>query len=97
MSAIDQAKARLDAALDRLERAIEARGERVSASTDGSADAALQGEVEGLREECHELRERLAAAEARHGRLKDAMTTMGGRLDVAIAELDALMQDRAAE
>jgi len=94
MSAIDQAQARLDAALDRLERAIATRRERDSAA---AAEPGLEGEVEGLRDECSQLRERLAAAETRHARLKEAMMAMGGRLDVAIAELDGLMQDRAAE
>jgi len=94
MSAIDQAQARLDTALDRLERALAARRERDSTAV---GEPALEGEVEGLRDECRELRERLAAAETRHARLMEAMVAMGGRLDVAIAELDGLMQDRAAE
>lgn len=97
MSAIDQAQARLDAALDRLERALEQRRAQPVDAGRSAADPALQGEVEGMREECQELRERLTAAEARHARLREAMTAMGGRLDLAIAELDGLMQDRAAE
>jgi glutathione S-transferase len=93
MSAIDHAQARLDAALDRLERALEHK--RSSAGL--PADAALAGEVTGLREECHQLRERLAAAEAQHQRLKGTMAAMGTRLDAAIGELDALIETKAAE
>lgn len=97
MSAIDQAQARLDAALDRLEQAVLARRHRAPDAEGSPADQALKGEVEELREECRLLRERLSAAEARHARLKGAMTGMGTRLDAAITELDGLLQDRAAE
>ena len=93
MSAIDQAQARLDAALDRLERALE----RKRSASFEPADPALQGEVEGLREECEELRGRLAAAEAQHQKLKNAMAAMGTRLDDAIGELDQLIDTKAAE
>lgn len=87
MSSIDQAQARLEAALARLERAIESR--RAHAP---EADASLAGEVLGLRDECSALRERLAHAEARHERLKGSMTAMGGRLDAAISELDSMVE-----
>ena len=93
MSAIDQAQSRLDAALDRLERAFEAR--RMAA--DQPADLALKGEVEGLRDECQSLRERLAMAEQRHVDLKGAMASMGTRLDSTIGELDDLIEAKAAD
>ena len=93
MSAIDQAQARLDAALDRLERALETRRQ----SEGQAADTALAAEVEGMRAECESLRERLAAAEARHEQLKGAMAAMGTRLDAAIGELDSLIEAKAAE
>ncbi len=93
MSAIDQAQARLDAALDRLERALETR----KASADQATDTALAAEVEGMRTECESLRERLAAAETRHEQLKGAMAAMGTRLDAAIGELDNMIEAKAAE
>lgn len=93
MSAIDHAQARLDAALDRLERALAQK----RAAAGQATDAALAGEVTGLREECRQLRERLAAAEAQHQRLNGAMQSMGTRLDAAIGELDALIDAKAAE
>lgn len=93
MSAIDHAQSRLDAALDRLERAFETR----RSATDQPADVALKGEVEGLRDECRSLRERLAMAEQRHVELKGAMGSMGTRLDAAIGELDSLIEAKAAE
>ena len=93
MSAIDQAQARLDAALDRLERALATRRH----AADQSTDTALAGEVEGMRAECESLRERLSQAEARHETLKAAMAAMGTRLDAAIGELDSLIEAKAAE
>jgi chromosome segregation ATPase len=94
MPAIDQAQARRDRALDRLERAIEARR---ASDDDDTADPALKSEVEGLRDECQALRLRLGNAEGRHDRLKDAMAEMGTRLDSAIAELDSLIEASAAD
>jgi chromosome segregation ATPase len=93
MSAIDHAQARLDAALDRLERALE----RKRSATGQPTDTALKGEVEGLREECQELRGRLAAAETQHQKLKGAMAAMGTRLDAAIEELDQLIETNTAD
>ncbi len=66
-------------------------------ATDQPADAALKGEVEGLRDECESLRDRLAKAEQRHVALKGAMASMGKRLDSAIGELDGLIEAKAAE
>lgn len=93
MLAIDQAQARLDAALDRLQRALEQKRTAAGHVT----DAALQGEVEGLREECAALRQRLALAEARHQRLTGALAAMGHRLETAVGDLDQLLEAKAAE
>jgi chromosome segregation ATPase len=93
MSAIEQAQARLDAALERLEQALATR----RGDDDPSTDAPLAAEVEGLRSECESLRERLNEAETRHAKLKSAMAAMGSRLDAAIGELDGLIEAKAAE
>lgn len=83
VEALTEATARLKAALERLNRAVAARGDAASSS---DADR-LRGECDQLRSENTALRQRLALAEAKSRSLEDRNTQAAGRLDDVIGSL----------
>jgi hypothetical protein len=83
VEALTEATARLKSALDRLNRAVAARGDGAS-----SAEAErLRGECDQLRSENTALRQRLALAEARGRSLEERNSQAAGRLDEVIGSL----------
>jgi hypothetical protein len=91
MSASEKAEKRIDAALERLSRAIEQRAMPHRGQAGLPADAGVEGNE--LRAERDELRLRLAAAEGASQRLAAALDEVGGRLDRAIDRVGELAGD----
>jgi hypothetical protein len=84
MSALSAAQARVDGALERLERAV-----RASPGTTG-APSPLARDCEALRLECDDLRQKLAAADRRSQQLGAIVTQVEDRIDGAIRRVDEL-------
>ena len=82
MSTVEQAQARLAAAIERLRRAADA-------VTTSRADAPPPEEVEALRA-------RVEAAEAEAERLKGVNTAIAAKLDQAIARVEAVLDEAAS-
>lgn len=78
MSRLHDATQRLDAVLDRLERAVTARAADPAGTAGGSDDAGL--------------RAALAKAEAENASLQDLAETVSGRLDDAIQRLKTVLE-----
>jgi HPt (histidine-containing phosphotransfer) domain-containing protein len=83
VEALTEATARLKVALERLNRAVAARGE----GTSRAEAERLRGECDELRAENLALRQRLALSEARCHSLEDRHTQAAGRLDEVIGSL----------
>ena len=82
MSTVEQAQARLAAAIERLRRAADA-------VTTSRADAPPPEEVEALRA-------RVEAAEVEAERLKGVNTAIATKLDQAIARVEAVLDEAAS-
>lgn len=78
MSQLDEASARLDAALDKLENAV--RNRQSEAGRDGQGDAALEAELAKLR--------------ADFAALQETSSTVSRRLDDAIGRLKGVLADK---
>ena len=91
---MEEASARLDVALARLESAVARR-------LDGDADrstavagaAALAAEVEKLCGERDRMAEALAALEARHAKLRETSDTVSDRLDGTIERIQEIVDE----
>ena len=90
MSALADARARTEEALDRLERVVSGR-----AAADPDDAQRLEQECEALRRECDTLRRALAAAEERASRLAALATQVEDRLEGTIHRLDQMTGDGA--
>lgn len=78
MSQLDEASARLDAALDKLENAV--RNRQPEADQAGQGDAALEAELAKLR--------------ADFAALQETSSTVSRRLDDAIGRLKGVLADQ---
>jgi hypothetical protein len=74
---MDHAKSRLELAMERLERAIETRAEKVAGQ--GGAQGNAMGELD--------------AARAEIGRLKETNKIVSARLDAAIGRVKVLLDE----
>ena len=91
MSPFEKAQLRLDQALARLEQAL-AQDVPLGGSGETSLSPQLNGEVRELRADCEALRRQLEANTERHVRLQAVIGEVSGRLDLAINELDDLLE-----
>lgn len=99
MSELKQAQERLEAALERLERAARdqaARDQsdegRAQARAAMAADGALRRELEELRQRCRHLEDELAAASNKREVVREALDDAADRLDGSISEIDTLLR-----
>lgn len=105
MSALEAAEARLAEALERLERALAAtanenarlaaeRGQLERALEDAGVEReALLRDVAGLRGECQRLNDLVESAKRDNDQLLGINDQIAQRLDGAIAELQALLEE----
>lgn len=91
MSPLEKAQLRLDQALVRLEQSL-AQGAALGGSGEAGLSPQLNGEVRELRADCDALRRQLRANTERHVRLQAVIGEVSGRLDLAIGELDDLLE-----
>jgi predicted nucleic acid-binding Zn-ribbon protein len=96
MSTLNGAEARLEAALSRLEQAVQsgslrqpAPGEAVVARTDYDV---LQRDVDSLKAECAQLREELRASDEAQTRLRQAGQELVSGLDRTIGAIDGMLE-----
>jgi hypothetical protein len=91
MSTLEEARRRLEAALEQLEAAMRAGGVAASLAA-GTSEAELGRELELMRAECDGLRRALDTAEARNRRLAEAADEVATRLERSMRELAELAE-----
>lgn len=89
MDSIDQARARLEQALDRLEAAA---GRAGGASADGG-DPALQDELAAVKADRDRLSAALAEVQQKYADLRAVSEAISARLDSTIGRVRKLMED----
>ena len=89
-SSIDRALRRLNAALDRLEGAVDGR-----VSADGKVEA-LEGELQRLNLDRSRLAQSLDVAEARSDRMADANQDVSRRLVAAMETIRGVLEKNGA-
>lgn len=83
MARLDQARARLEAAITRLETVLSARGREIAGGDGGATHAAIVAE-------CVQLRGELSDLQAEQARLRALAGRVGAELDATIARIDDL-------
>lgn len=89
MASLDEARARLEAALGRLEAALASRARMPSGSEEDGGE-----ELEHLRRRCAALDAELERAGRTNQRLRDALAEAVARLEDAAARVDELSGSR---
>ena len=96
MSTLNGAEARLEAALSRLEQAVQTgtmrqpvQGEEVVSRADYTV---LQRDLDSLKAECAQLREELSASDEAQTKLRNAGKELAHELDRAIGAIDGILE-----